>query len=209
MKDVKILYEDNHVIVAVKPHDIPSQADASGDDDMLTILKSYIKDKYQKPGNVFLGLVHRLDRPTMGVMVFARTSKAAERLSKQFASHEVEKVYTALVEGMPPQQGEFSDYLRKDVAKNVVSVCREGEGKLARLAYEVVSREGGCSRVRIRLFTGRSHQIRVQFASRGFPLLGDAKYGQGGGRLRLCCTRLAFIHPTKKEKMFFEVKEDF
>ena len=209
MKNIEILYEDNHIIVVVKPHNIPSQSDISGDADMLTLLKGYIKEKYDKPGNVFLGLVHRLDRPTSGVMVFARTSKAAQRLSKQFVDREVEKEYTALVDGFPPDIGEFTDYLKKDERKNIVTTCGRDEGKLARLSYRVISREGRLSRVKIKLFTGRSHQIRVQFASRGFALVGDAKYGAGGRNLCLCCTHLSFMHPTKREKMSFDIEEDF
>ena len=206
---MEILYEDNHILVVVKPHNMPSQKDASNDEDMLSKLKAHIKEKYNKPGNVFLGLVHRLDRPTSGIMVFARTSKAAERLSKDFANRNVFKEYTALVEGFPKQEGEFRDFLNKDEAKNIVSVCEEGKGKLAILNYEVVKRYDGCSRVKIVLKTGRSHQIRVQFSSRGYPIVGDAKYGRGGGNLCLCCTKLSFQHPTKKELLTFEIKEDF
>ncbi len=206
---MRILYEDNHLIVALKPHNIPSQGDSSGDDDMLTILKAYIKEKYNKPGNVYLGLVHRLDRPTAGVMVFARTSKAAERLSKQFLDHKVTKEYTALISGIVPDEGELNDHLIKDNARNIVSVCDSSKGKPARLSFRRVSLEGGNSRVKINLYTGRSHQIRVQFSSRGWPLIGDAKYGSGGRDLCLFCTKLGFYHPTTKEYMEFSAKEDF
>ncbi len=206
---MRILYEDNHLIVALKPHNIPSQGDSSGDEDMLTILKAYIKEKYNKPGNVFLGLVHRLDRPTAGVMVFARTSKAAERLSKQFLDHKVTKEYTALINGVVPVEGELNDHLIKDNVRNIVSVCDSSKGKPARLSYKRVALEGANSRVKINLYTGRSHQIRVQFSSRGWPLMGDAKYGSGGRDLCLFCTKLGFYHPITKEYMEFSAKEDF
>ena len=205
----EILYEDNHIIVAVKPHNVPSQEDITGDTDMLTLLKEYIKVKYNKPGNVYLGLVHRLDRPTMGIMVFARTSKAAARLSMQFASKLVFKEYTALVKGKPRPSGVLFDYLKKDSKENRVYVVSQKEGKPAELEYRVTNEYDGFSRVKIILHTGRSHQIRVQFSERGYPLLGDAKYGEGGRDLCLCCTRLSFMHATKNEKMSFEIKEDF
>ena len=205
---MNILYEDNHLIVAVKPHNIPSQADISGDEDMLTLLKAYIKEKYNKQGNVYLGLLHRLDRPTSGVMVFARTSKAAARLTKQFADRTAKKEYTALVYGTLADSGELVDNLKKDEKTNIVSVVDQG-GKYAALSYRTVGREGEWTRVKIELKTGRSHQIRVQFASRNHALKGDAKYGRGGGKLCLCATHLSFMHPTKNELMEFSIKEDF
>lgn len=206
---MKILYEDNHIIVAIKPHNIPSQSDISKDEDMLTLLKGYIKEKYNKPGNVFLGLVHRLDRPTAGIMVFARTSKAAKRLSEQFLKHTVVKEYTAIVKGLPPEDGKLIDWLSKNNRDNIVTVSSETEGKFAELDYTVVERKKDASRVKIRLHTGRSHQIRVQFSSRGWPIIGDAKYGGGGRNLCLFCTKLGFYHPTTKEYLEFNAKEDF
>ena len=207
MTKLNILYEDNHVLVCIKPFNVPSQEDASGDEDMLTLLKAYLKEKYQKPGNVYLGLVHRLDRPAGGVMVFAKTSKAASRLSEQVRTGKLDKEYT-LCCAKPPQplSGTMEDYLVKDNAHNTVRTCAKNTpgAKIARLAYQTLkTRADGTALVQVSLFTGRSHQIRVQFASRGCPLLGDARYGAGGQQLALWSTRLAFDHPTTKERLAF------
>ncbi len=199
-----ILYEDNHIIVAVKPHMMPTQADSSGHLDMLTALKQYIKEKYQKPGNVYLGLVHRLDRPAGGVMVFARTSKAASRLSQQVRQGQLGKFYYAAVTGSPPASGCLEDYLAKDSSSNTVRVTDASHGKYAKLYYKIVAQQGGLSLADIQLCTGRPHQIRVQFASRGCPLYGDARYGQGkGDHLALFAYRLTFCHPTLRQEMTF------
>ncbi|MBQ9941810.1 MAG: RluA family pseudouridine synthase [Christensenellaceae bacterium] len=200
----RILYEDNHLLVAVKPHMLPSQADSSGDEDMLTRLKAYVKEKYNKPGEVYLGLVHRLDRPTGGVMVFARTSKAAARLSQQIRTNQMQKTYLAVVNGRPPKEGQLEDWLVKDVKTNTVRVGTPAEGKHALLSYRVLEQQADKSLVEVQLHTGRSHQIRVQFASRGWPLLGDARYGKAEGRhLALFAWKLELTHPTKKESMVF------
>ncbi len=208
---INVLYEDNHIIVVEKPRNVPVQADASGDTDLMTMIKDYIREKYDKKGNVFLGLVHRLDRPVGGVMVFARTSKAASRLSDEIRKGNVEKYYTALVHGVPPEKGVFEDYLLKDERTNTSRTVPEGTegGRYARLEYELVRTNGRDSEVSIRLCTGRSHQIRVQFSSRGYPLIGDMRYGRKEkGHIALFATGLAFFHPTLHEKVSFFMKPD-
>lgn len=202
---MNILYEDNHLLVAEKPAGIPAQADASGAADMLTLLKAYLKEKYQKSGAVYLGLVHRLDRPASGLMVFARTSKAAARLSEQIRRGEMQKGYFAVVQGEPAKKGRLEDYLLKDPRKNQSRIARPDErgAKRAALEYEVLQQEKGQALVRVHLLTGRPHQIRLQFASRGWPLVGDAKYGSGGQDLALYSYFLGFAHPTKKQPMRF------
>ena len=208
---LKVLYEDNHVIVVEKPVNVPSQGDKTGDEDMLTIIKKYLKDKYNKPGEVYLGLVHRLDRPTGGVMVFARTSKAASRLSEQVRNKQIHKKYLAIVDGkMENDKGTFKDYLVKNEKNNMSRIATEKDknAKEAILDYEVLkySKEINLSVVKIDLHTGRHHQIRVQFASRGHSLYGDQKYGtRGRGKqLSLWAYYLSFTHPTTKEFMEFE-----
>lgn len=206
MAKLNVLYEDNHIIVAIKPRNTPTQADISGDMDFLTQIKEYIRVKYNKPGAVYLGMVHRLDRPAGGVMVFARTSKAAGRLSAQFREGGVYKKYYAVVAGAIPQRGVLKDYLIKDRAKNISKVVGSGvEGaKYAELSYITIDRREGASLLEVDLLTGRPHQIRVQFAYAGAPLAGDVKYGNGGlGGLGLWSCTLAFIHPTRSERMEF------
>lgn len=207
---VKILYEDNHLIVAVKPAGVLSQSDGSDAPDMLTILKAYIKDKYSKPGEVYLGLVHRLDRPVSGVMVFARTSKAASRLSEQIRTRRVEKLYRAVVQGRLEGTGSLENYILKDPSANKVTVYdREVPGaKHAVLEYRSVRASDDLSLIEIRLGTGRAHQIRAQFANAGHPLLGDRRYGNTvlrDGDICLQSFKLAFDHPTKGERMSFEI----
>ncbi len=211
MKDLKILYEDNHIIVVEKPVNIPSQADKTGDLDMLTIIKDYIKEKYQKPGEVYLGLVHRLDRPTGGVMVFAKTSKAASRLSEQVREKQMQKKYLCIVDGkMEKEKDTFTDYLLKNERTNTSKVVDKNtkNAKEAVLDYEVIKydEETNLSVVKVNLHTGRHHQIRLQFSSRGHSLYGDQKYGtRGRGKqLTLWAYSLSIMHPTKKEMMEFE-----
>lgn len=205
MNNLEVLYEDNHIIVVFKPANILSQGDITGDIDILTIIKDYIKQKYNKPGNVYLGLVHRLDRPVQGVMVFAKTSKAASRLSAQIQNHEFKKQYLAIINGiLPEKKGEFCDYLEKLGNGNTV-VTDGSYGKKSILRYEVLKVVDGCSLVRIELVTGRHHQIRVQFASRGYPLVGDQRYGKSDlKQICLCSYFLSFVHPTSKERLYFE-----
>lgn len=201
--NVPVLYEDNHLLVVVKPVNMPVQRDASGDLDLLTYLKSYIGEKYQKPGAVYLGLVHRLDRPVGGVMVFARTSKAASRLSQAFSAHKgIEKEYLAVLEGDLMQETAMQDRLLKD-ERGMVRV--DPAGKEALLTSAPLCRREGTTLTRVHLETGRAHQIRVQHASRNLPLWGDNRYGHGrpGQQIALWAWSLTLEHPTKKEPMTF------
>jgi 23S rRNA pseudouridine1911/1915/1917 synthase len=207
-----ILYEDNHLLVVVKPVNIPSQADDSGDRDLLTIIKDDLKGRYQKPGNVYLGLVHRLDRPVGGVMVFAKTSKAAARLSEQIRTREFQKNYLAVIHGSPDGLKHcLQHYLQKDQFNNIVKAFNKPhpEAKEAILEYEVIGRRDNFSLVKIHLTTGRSHQIRVQLAAIGHPLYGDQKYGAGlnkpGQQIALWSAELNFKHPTRDEIMRFKI----
>lgn len=208
---LNVLYEDNHIIVVEKPVNIPSQGDKTGDLDMLTIVKNYIKEKYNKPGEAYIGLVHRLDRPTGGVMVFARTSKAASRLSEAVRNKELNKSYLAIVDGkMEKEKDTFKDYLYKNEKTNTSRIAKPNEknAKEAILDYEVVlyNEEINMSVVKVNLHTGRHHQIRVQFASRGHSLNGDQKYGTRGRGKQLClwAYKLSFMHPVTKELMEFK-----
>lgn len=207
-----VLYEDNHIIVVVKPQNMPTQADSSGDLDLLTQIKNYIKVKYNKPGEAFVGLLHRLDRPTGGVMVFAKTSKAAARLSEQLVSGEFEKKYLAVTVGVPRnKRGRLSNYLVKDEANNMVRIAPamvEG-AKKAVLDYNTLETTGRISLLDIKLLTGRSHQARVQLMGMGCPIYGDARYGgdslKKGANLALFAYSLRFLHPTTKQIMTFKV----
>ena len=206
--NVRVLYEDNHLLVVEKPANVPVQADASGDEDLLTACKGYIKEKYQKPGEVYLGLVHRLDRPVGGVMVFARTSKAAARLTEQFSAHRAQKRYAAVVEGSAPAEGRLADWLLKNESTNTTSVVREETpgAKLARLCFRTLAREKGLSLLDVELQTGRPHQIRVQLSHSGFPIRGDQRYNPDakvGDQIRLWAYALTVAHPTLKEPMTF------
>ena len=203
---INILYEDNHLLVVEKKPNIPVQADESNDEDLLTILKKYLKEKYNKPGNVYLGLVHRLDRPVGGVMVFAKTSKAASRLSEQVRTYKFEKIYYAVLEGkIEPETAVLKDKLLKDSKTNITRVDKNG--KDAELEYELISCKDNLSLVKIDLKTGRSHQIRVQFSHHGYPLYGDQKYNKGAkkAQIALYATELSFYHPVTKEKITFKV----
>jgi 23S rRNA pseudouridine1911/1915/1917 synthase len=205
-----ILYEDNHLLVVVKPVNVPVQGDQSGDLDLLTLVKADLKERYQKPGRVFAGLVHRLDRPAGGVMVFAKTSKAAARLAEQIRNHEFKKLYYAIVRGTPAvDAGQLVHYLRKDPQTNTVKLVAATEpgAKKAILDYQVIAAVAGLSLVKIDLQTGRSHQIRVQMAALGHPLYGDQKYGaklnRPGEQMALWAAQIEFKHPTKAELMQF------
>ena len=201
---IDILYVDNHVLVVDKPPGMLSQADETGDEDVLTLMKAWVGREFNKPGNVYLGLVHRLDRPASGLMVLARTSKAAGRLSEQFRKRTVEKRYLAWVQGHPPETGYLADWLAKK--EREVSVVEEGEegGKLARLEYQIIHRGKKASLAAVTLHTGRPHQVRIQFASRGFPLVGDFRYGADqeldGRNLALHAAAVAIDHPTLRER---------
>ena len=206
---VNILFEDNHIIVAIKPSGILSQSDGSNAPDMLTILKAYIKEKYQKPGEVYLGLVHRLDRPVSGVMVFARTSKAASRLSEQIRNRKVEKIYRCVVKGELKGEGRLQNFISKDESRNIVTVSdTEKPGyKASYLDYKALISKDGVTLTEVKLGTGRSHQIRAQMAHNGYPLLGDQKYGKADNRCKdiaLEAYKLSFEHPVKREFITFE-----
>ncbi len=212
MHKLNVLYEDNHIIVVEKLVNIPSQADKTGDEDMLTIIKDYLKEKYNKPGNVYLGLVHRLDRPVGGVMVFAKTSKAASRLSEEVRSKQFEKKYLVIANGeFEQKKGIMKDYLLKNQAKNISKVVKEGtkNSKLAELDYEVIKYDSelDLTVAKINLHTGRHHQIRVQLSSRNHSIYGDQKYGGRGHGKQIClwAYSLKIIHPITKEEMSFEL----
>lgn len=211
MNKLNILYEDNHIIVVVKPPNIPSQGDKTEDEDMLTIIKGYIKEKYNKPGNVYLGLVHRLDRPVGGVMVFAKTSKAAARLSEQVRNKVFKKEYLVIVDGKPKEiKGTLENYLLKNEKTNTSKVVKEEtkNSKYAKLDYETLkyNEEINLSLLKILLHTGRHHQIRVQLADFGHSICGDQKYGtRGRGKqISLWAYKLTIEHPITKEKMTFK-----
>lgn len=201
-----IIYEDNHLLVVEKKINIPVQLDSSNDEDLLTCLKKYIKEKYNKPGNVYLGLVHRLDRPVGGVMVFAKTSKAASRLSKQIRENKIKKTYLAVVYGNLKEKAILKDKILKNNKTNT-SVLSEN-GKEASLDYELLAKKENLNLVEIHLHTGRSHQIRVQFSSRNNPLYGDQRYNKNakpGEQIALFASELEFIHPVTDEKMIFNL----
>ena len=203
---INIIYEDNHLLVVEKPINIPTQEDNTKDKDLLTILKEYIKEKYNKPGNVYLGLIHRLDRPVGGIMVFARTSKAAARLSEQVRNKTFKKTYNAVVIGNINKEGKLKDYLLKDEKKNIVKVDKNG--KEAILNFKKLDFKNNMSLVEINLETGRSHQIRVQMSHYGYPLFGDQKYNKTskvGEQIALFAKKIEFIHPTTNELLTFEL----
>lgn len=208
LQKINIIFEDNHIIVVEKPINIPVCKDSSLDFDLLTMIKSYLKDKYNKPGNVYLGLVHRLDRPVGGIMVFAKTSKAASRLSKQVQEHYLKKTYVLVCEGKIDDRGEMIDYLAKKNKTNTSYVTDKDNGKIAKLKYKKIGYVNNYSLVEVNLETGRSHQIRVQFSSRGCPLVGDARYNPNSDNktsIALFSKKIEFYHPTTKELLSFEL----
>ena len=200
---LQVLLEDNHCLAIDKPAGLLSMGDETGDTSAADRVREYLKRKYDKPGNVFIGIVHRLDRPVSGVMLFARTSKAASRLSDQFRRGAVKKTYRALVHGhVDHHSGQLTDWLMKDRDRNHVSVVSRtvAGAKQARLDYEVIDHRDGQSLLELTPITGRSHQIRVQLAHLGHPIVGDMRYGAHeslDGRIALHATRLEFEHPTK------------
>ena len=213
---LNVIYEDNHIIVVEKPVNIPSQQDKTGDIDMLTIIKEYIKEKYNKPGNVYLGLVHRLDRPVGGVMVFAKTSKAASRLSEQVRNKDFKKEYLVVTDGKWEKENDIlEDYLLKNEKNNLSKVVDKNKknAKYAKLEYKVLkySEDINLSVLKINLYTGRHHQIRVQLASRGHSIYGDNKYGtRGKGKqINLWAYKISFIHPISKKELTFKVLPKF
>jgi 23S rRNA pseudouridine1911/1915/1917 synthase len=205
---MNILYEDNHLLVIEKPINVPTQADASGDADVLSLAKAYLKSAHQKPGNVYCGLVHRLDRPVGGVMVLAKTSKAARRLSDQVRTHVFEKEYHAVLAGPAPVELSLMDYLIKDPSTNTTRIGTPEDGKRSELSFEVLQHAPPLSLVRIALKSGRSHQIRVQFAARHAPLWGDQRYNPQAKpkqQLALWASELRFLHPTTHAPLTFSV----
>ena len=201
---INILYEDNHLLVVEKKVGVLSQSDGTNTPDMLTILKKYLKDKYHKPGNVYLGLVHRLDKNVGGIMVFAKTSKAAGRLSEEIRKKEFSKTYLAICEGTVENRGYYQDYLKRVEYRSEIGT--KETGKLARLTYKLLTVIESNSLVEINLETGRHHQIRVQFSYHHHPLLGDEKYGKKGKfPIALYAYKLEFTHPTTKEKLTFSL----
>ena len=216
-EELIILYEDNHIIVVLKPQMVPCCPDESGDSNLFECVKEYIRVTYSKQGNVFLGLVHRLDRPTGGVMVFAKTSKAAARLSEKMKNGGFEKKYYAVLCGVPSKKKALlENYLRKNSVNNMVYVCTQTEegAKFASLEYEIKEERAGLSLAEITLHTGRTHQIRVQTSSINCPVYGDMRYGGEKavkGKLALWAYSLRFTHPTTGESLKFIIeppKED-
>ncbi|MBI5186366.1 MAG: RluA family pseudouridine synthase [Nitrospinae bacterium] len=216
MNHVKIIYEDNHLIGVVKPFNLLTQKDRTGDRDLMEEIKDYLKEKYHKPGNVFLGMVHRLDRPAGGVMVFARTSKAAGRLSKQWREGTVRKLYLAWVEGTieNPEFRKETSYLRKNEKTNKVAVHRNPakDARKSELLYRAIKKKGASTLVEIELLTGRPHQIRAQMAFLGHPVLGDIKYGASkplkNQNIALFSHYLAFEHPVSKDEIILAAEPD-
>ena len=209
----RILFEDNHLIVALKEPNLLVQGDSTGDQDMLGLLKAYIKEKYEKPGEAFLGLVHRMDRPVGGLLCFARTSKAAARLSAQITEGTLKREYAAVVEGRAKENDTLRDILVKDEQNNMVRVVPGylKQGKQAVLSYHCAALREDQSLVAVKLETGRAHQIRVQMANAGLPLWGDNRYGKGkpGQQIALWGMRLSLSHPiTGKQMVFVAPPED-
>lgn len=203
-----VLYEDNHLLVIEKPINIPMQEDSSKDMDVLSLAKAYLKDKYQKPGNVYCGLVHRLDRPVGGVVVLAKTSKAASRLSDSIRTHQFIKTYHAIIDGVLPLTPTLTDYLLKDSSSNTSSISTPELGKFCELSFDVIDEIKGLHLIKIHLKTGRSHQIRVQFASRKAYLYGDQRYNphaKVGQQIALWASHVSLIHPTTQERMDFSL----
>ena len=199
-----ILYEDNHVIAVTKPNNIPVQRDDSSDKDMLTIVKEYINEKYNKPGNVFLGLVHRLDRPVGGAIVFAKTSKGANRLSNEIRKNTFERSYVTIVEGHLKKEDTLEDYLVKNRKTNKSFVASKDtkNAKRAVLEYKTISANEALSLLEVKLHTGRSHQIRVQLSNQNAPIFGDQRYNKNskvGEQIALWSSEIKFKHPTKDE----------
>ncbi len=212
MDELIILYEDNHIIVVLKPQNVPTCEDESKDKDMLTYIKEYIRDKYGKQGNVYLGLVHRLDRPTGGVMVFAKSSKAAARLSEQMKNGDFEKKYLAVLTDTPREErAVLKNYLKKNPINNMVylATATTTGAKYAELDYKILETHKNLALAEVRLHTGRSHQIRVQMSSIGCPVFGDMRYGGEKavkGNLALWAYSLAFSHPVTKERLVFKIQ---
>lgn len=205
-KHVQIIYEDNHLIAVNKPAGVSVHSDESGDETLVDVVKAYIKKEYNKPGDVFLGVIHRIDRPVSGVVIFARTSKALTRMNDLLKKREIKKVYLAIVRSIPENlEGSLEHYLYKDTKKNRARIHQSDKkgAKLSRLTYKYTSGMSGFHMLEVRPETGRSHQIRIQLASMGTPIVGDLKYGFSNPNqdksICLHCKEMSFIHPVKKE----------
>lgn len=214
--NLNILYEDSHIIVCVKPHGIATQSKQIGSPDMVNLIKRHIFLNNPEKGEPYIGLIHRLDQPVKGILVFAKTSFAAKELNKQLTSHGFGKYYLAKVEGkLPSPEGTLENYLVKDARTNLSRVCDKNtkDAKHARLSYQTLHTEENCTLIEIKLDTGRHHQIRVQFSHIGCPLVGDTKYnkslaGQKGWQeISLCAYKLDFNHPKTGKPMHFEIDE--
>lgn len=201
----EVIYLDKHLLVVNKPAGILVQRDRTGDTSLLEICKKYIKKRFKKPGNVYLGLVHRLDRPASGVIIFARTSKSASRLSRQFREGEVEKLYWVMVEGKVPEEGHIVDWIERRGPQ--ARIVARGRGKSSRLFFTRLFYSEGVSLVEVKPITGRHHQLRVQFATRAHPVLGDVRYGShykfARGAIALHARAIAICHPILKRTMTF------
>lgn len=206
--NINVIYEDNHIIAVNKPPGMLVHGDETGDITLLDLTKSYVKEKYKKPGDVFLGVIHRIDRPASGVTIFARTSKGLTRMNNLIKEREMEKNYLAIVQTRPPQlEAKLVDYIYKDEVKNKVHVYNKQKkgAKRAEMSYKTLAEISHYIKLEIDLVTGRSHQIRAQLAKLGCPIVGDRKYGytkmNEDKSICLHCTRMSFIHPIKKEKI--------
>lgn len=202
--ELKVLYEDNHLIAVFKPARVLAQSDSTKDESLMDKTKKYLKEKYKKPGNVFLGLVHRLDRPVSGIVLFAKTSKGASRLSEQFRSHKIKKIYYAVVIGKPRnKKGTIKSYISKNELKKKAIISDEKNGQLAELYYEIISSNNSFSLLKVEPKTGRFHQIRAQLSSIECPILGDIKYGAPDplidNSICLCAASITFLLTTKEE----------
>lgn len=207
-KNINIIYEDNHLLIVVKPNNMPICQDSSKDKDLLNIMKEYLKIKYQKKGNVYLGLVHRIDRPVSGIIVFAKTSKSADRLTKQIQNKEFKKTYYAIVENKIANQDTLIDYIKKDPITHKSYISSEGKESI--LKYQKIKTINSLNLIKINLITGRHHQIRIQFSSRNNPLYGDHLYNKSfisdnKTNIALIAKKVEFIHPTTKENLTFEI----
>lgn len=208
MSSIKVLYEDNHIIAVVKPAGVLTQGDRSGEASLMDEVKKYLKEKYKKPGGVFLGLVHRLDKPVSGIVLFAKTSKGAARLSEQFRNHEVEKIYQAVVLGkLEKSRGVLTNFLAKN--KKTLKAENNENGKESILHYEVIKFNDKYSLLKIKLETGKFHQIRAQLSFAGYPILGDIKYGAKNAlpdkSIALCATAISFKTATGGKQINLEI----
>ena len=209
---LKILYEDNHILAVLKPAGLLIQGDRSGRPTLLDIARKYLKDKYKKPGQVYLGLVHRLDRPVAGVVIFARTSKAASRLSREFRERRVKKIYRAVVEGVPRPAATLKDILLRDRKSGLSRIMKEmvQGGQQVELSYRLIKKNKNRALLEIIPETGRHHQIRAQLSASGYPIVGDISYGAktklSDGNIHLFCRQISFLHPVTKKELTIQAR---